>query len=145
VWHEQILSLGAVYGITKAPAAQSLVSTAVTTLRTLAGQTRAALAARRDRAHEHAITEIVTGYSRTELVNHSYGLVTDDEAALDRILAAENVQIGSADRRQRDPNYRFADPCMWTFNFLNANVVHAMKNSGSHRGISLLILARSLE
>jgi N-acyl-D-aspartate/D-glutamate deacylase len=78
-------------------------------LRKLAGQTRAALAARRDRAHQHAITDVVTDYARTEFINHSHGLVTDDEAALDRILAAENVQIGSADRRQHNANYRFAD------------------------------------
>jgi len=68
-------------------------------------------------------------YSLTIL---SHGLVTDDQAAFDRILAADNVQIGSADRRQRDANYRFADSCPWTFNFLDANVVHAMENSGPH-------------
>jgi hypothetical protein len=82
----------------------------VTALRELAGQTRAALTARRDGPHQHPITDLVTSYSGAEFVNHSHRLVTDDKSALDWILSADNVQIGSANRRQGDTNYRFATP-----------------------------------
>jgi hypothetical protein len=58
--------------------------------------------------------------------------VTDDEAAFDRILSAHDVQVGAADGRQRDANDSFADSHPWTFDFLDANVVDAVENSGAH-------------
>jgi len=50
----------------------------MTTLRELPGQTCATLTARRDCADEHAITDVVTGDSWTQLVNYSHRLMTYD-------------------------------------------------------------------
>lgn len=108
------------------------VRTTVTALRELAGQTRAALTARRDGPHQHTIADLIIRYSGAEFVNHSHWLVTNDKSTPDWMLSADNVQIGSANRREGDTNHRFADSCSGTFNILDADVVHTMENSGSH-------------
>ena len=58
--------------------------------------------------------------------DHENGYVNSG-SGLQRILAAHDVQVGAADRRQRDANDRLADSRMWPFNFLDANVVYAVE------------------
>ena len=69
-----------------------------------------ALAAGRDGADDDALPTLVAGHARPQLLDHADRLVADDAAALDRVLALEDVDIGAADRRGGDPDQRVARP-----------------------------------
>ena len=101
VRHEQVLGLRAVDRVAEAPAADRLVAGAVAALREAPDEAGAALAAGGDRADQDAIADLVAGDARTELVDDADRLVADDEPRLHRILAADDVDVGAADRRQR--------------------------------------------
>jgi hypothetical protein len=73
----------------------------------MARQTAVALAARRDRTDEHSIPNRVTRDSCTQLFDDTDGLVPDDASDLDWILAADDVEVGAADRGECDPDDRF--------------------------------------
>jgi hypothetical protein len=81
----------------------------VAALRALCRQTRAALTARRNRSHDDTITDGVPRDARAEGLDNSHGLVANDQPLPDRILALEDVHVGSADRRERDLDERFTD------------------------------------
>ena len=81
VGNEDVLGLAAVDRVAEAPAADRLVAVAaVTALRRVARQARAALAARRDRAGDHAIADGVAGDARAQRLDHADRLVADDQA-----------------------------------------------------------------
>ena len=105
---EQVLGLRAVDGVAEAPAADGLVAVAVAALAEVAGQAGSALAARRDRADEHALADLVAGHAGAELVDDAHRLVADDQARPDRVFALEDVDVGAADRRRRDADDGFA-------------------------------------
>ena len=105
---EQVLGLRAVDRVAEPPAADRLVPVAVAALGEVPGEAGAALAARRDRADQHPVADLVAGDARAQLVDHADRLVADDQAGPHRVLAAEDVQVGAADRRQRDADHRLA-------------------------------------
>ena len=78
---EQVLGLGAVDRVAEAPATDGLVAVAVTALAEIAGQAGAALAARRDRADEDALADLVAGDARRRAPRSTPDrLVADDQA-----------------------------------------------------------------
>ena len=81
-WNEQVFGLRAIDGVAEPPAADRLVAAAVAALARLPGEARAALAARRDRADEDALADLVAGDAGAELVDDADRLMADDEARL---------------------------------------------------------------
>ena len=80
-------------------------------LRVCAVQAVEALAARGDGADDDALADLVDSLEAgAELLDDADGLVSEDEAGLDRILAADDVDVGAANRGQRDPDDRLAGP-----------------------------------
>ena len=71
-----------------------------------AAQARVAVAARRDRAGDHALALAVALHGRAELLDDADRLVTDGQALGDRIFAFEDVDVGAADRRRGDAQQR---------------------------------------
>jgi hypothetical protein len=78
VRHEQIFRLCAVNGVAEAPAADSFIAPAVTTLGQLPGKAGAALAAGRDRPDQHTVADLETCDARAEFFNHTHRLMPDD-------------------------------------------------------------------
>jgi hypothetical protein len=72
-----------------------------------AGET---LAAGGDGADDDALPDLISRHARSQLLDHADRLVADDAAALDRVLALEDVDIGAADGRGGDPDQRVARP-----------------------------------
>jgi hypothetical protein len=91
------------------------------------------LAAGRDGADQDAIADLVAGHAGAELRDDADRLVSDDEPRFDRILTADDVQVGAADRRRGDLDQRFAGTGAGSRNFLDADVADAMKNGSAHR------------
>jgi len=89
----------------------------------VAGHTRATLPARRDRADEHAIADVETGDALAKLFDYADRFVPDGETGLNRILASDDVQIGSANRGQRDANNCLARASARFVDLLNRNFV----------------------
>ena len=104
--HEEVFGLGAVDRVAEAPATDGLEAVAMAALAEVAGQAGAALAAGGDRADEDALADLVAGDAGAELVDHADRLVADDQAGPDRVLALEDVDVGSADGRRRDADRR---------------------------------------
>jgi hypothetical protein len=138
VGHQQVLRLRAVNGVAETPAADRLVAGAVAALRVLAAQAGAALAARSNRADQHAITDRVAGDAGAELADHPHRLVSDDQAAAHRVLAAQDVQIGAADGRQGDSYDRLTRTGGGPWNLLDTDVVDAVEDVGLHRRLRRL-------
>ena len=86
---EQVFGLRAVDRVAETPAAESLITRAVSALRKLPRQTSATLTARRDRADKHAVADVVAGNTRAEFFNHTDRLMPDDESGLDGMFAAK--------------------------------------------------------
>src|SRR5688500_10820709 len=110
VGDEQILGMSTVDRVSKPPAAAGFVSAAVSALCLMTTEARAALAAWCDCADQNTIANAIAGDSRPELIDHADRLMADDQARLDRVFAAHNVQIGSTNRRQRDTDDGLAGP-----------------------------------
>src|SRR5262249_53260312 len=104
VGDEQVLSPCPVDGIPEAPTADSS-----TALRVHAVQAVKALSAWRDRANDHTLSHAVVRLEPgTELFDDANRLVTQDQTRLHRVLAADDVYVGPADRRGRDPDDGFS-------------------------------------
>ena len=110
VRNEQIFRLRAVDRVAEAPAADRFDTFAMSALRPLCREAGPALSAGRDRADEHAIADLVAGHTFTQFLDHADRLVSDHESRLYRIFAAQNMEVGPANRRERDANDRFAGP-----------------------------------
>src|SRR5581483_494008 len=95
-------------------------------------QTGMALTAGSDGPHKHAITDFIAGDAGAEFFDHAHRLVADDEARINRVLAAHDMQISAADRRQRHANHRLASAGAGLFYFINADLIHPMKYVSSH-------------
>jgi hypothetical protein len=58
--------------------------------------------------------------------------VADDQTGLDRILPTQDVEIGTADGRQRDAEHRFANARAWSRDLFHTDVIHTVKHGSSH-------------
>jgi hypothetical protein len=87
------------------------------------------LTARRDCANEDAVTNLVTGYACAQFIDHSHGLMTNNQPWLNRILPTKDVEIRAANSRQRYTNDSFAWPGPRLLNFFDTDFVFAMKDS----------------
>ncbi len=96
---QQVFGLRAVDRVAEAPAADRLVAPAVAALRLVLREAGAALAAGGDGADEHPVADLVARHAGSQLFDHADRLVADDQARAHRILAAQDVQVGAADRR----------------------------------------------
>jgi hypothetical protein len=64
------------------------------------------MAARRDRACNDPLPLDIAGDRRAELFDDANGLMSDREALGDRVLALQNMDVGTADRGGGDPHQR---------------------------------------
>ena len=76
---------------------------------------------------------LIPGHAGAELLDHADRLVTDDEPFLDRILALQDVDVGSADRRQRDLDERLPDARNRARNLAQLDLSLPLKHGRSHR------------
>ena len=107
---------------------------AAAALRVDAVQAVEALAARRDRADDDALAdrvELVEPWA--ELVDDADRLVTQDQARLDRILAADDVHVRAADRRGRDADDRLAGARRRLRDLFDRNPILALEHHRFHR------------
>ena len=103
VGNAEVVGLDAVDRVAEAPAADHLpVVLVARALRLGVGLAEEAGAARRDRADQHPVADLVARDGVAELVDDADRLVADDPPRLDRVLLAPDVDVGAADRRQRD-------------------------------------------
>jgi hypothetical protein len=108
-----VFRLAAVDRVAEPPAAERLgvalwgTAAALGLVAIKAGQ---ALAARRDGANDDALAELVARYARTQLLDDPDRFVADNTAALDGVLALEDVDVRAADRRRGDTNESVARP-----------------------------------
>jgi hypothetical protein len=127
-----VLGLRSVEGITESPTAERFVARAVAALGEVARQARVALPAGRDGAHQHAIAQLYAADANSDLGDHSDRLVTDREPVLDRVLAADDVEIRPADGREGHPHDRFAGTGARDLDFFEAEAVHAAEHVRFH-------------
>src|SRR5262245_23491944 len=106
----------------------------MTALRKIAGQTGAALAARSDRSHQYGFAYCIARDARSKLFNHSDRFVSNDKPRFDWILTAHDVQVGAADRGQRDSNERLAHAGMRFLDFFYLKLVYTSKDVRPHSG-----------
>jgi len=132
MWHQKILGLRAVDRVAKTPTANDLVPATVTTLRLISRQTRTALTTGSNRANEHTVPEFVACDTRSKFLYHSNRFVTDDQPGLDWILASDDMQISTADRRQRYSNSSFTDTGVRAVHFFYAHLIDTAEHVGSH-------------
>ena len=85
------------------------------------------------RRDEDALTDLVAGDARAELVDDADRLVADDQPRADRVLALEDVDVGAADRRRRDANDGLADAGARSRDRLDADVAGAVEDGRPHR------------
>src|SRR5687767_8077417 len=108
------------------------------TLRRMTRQTRAALTARRNRAHEHAVAYVVSRNTFAKLFDHANRLMPDHQTRCNGIFTSHDMKVRSANRCQRHANDGFADSSAWFINFLDLDFVLATKNICFHFTTSLL-------
>ena len=58
--------------------------------------------------------------------------MTEDQTGFDRVLAADDVEVGPADRRQRDADDGLARAGVGPLDLFDAERVHAAENARSH-------------
>ena len=139
VGHAQILGLRAVDRISETPSTERFISFAVTALCRMARQACAALAARCDRADQHAFAELVARNALANLFNNADRFVTDHEARLDRIFTSDDVQVSSANRGEGHFNDDFTRSGARFFYLLNTYFVLPKKYICFHVCTSLAI------
>ena len=108
------------------------IASAVAALAEVAGQARAALAARRDRADEDALADLVPGDAGAELLDDADRLMADDEPRADRVLALHDVDVGAADRRRGHADDGLAWTGMRPRDLLDADVARAVEHRRPH-------------
>ena len=73
-------------------------------------------------------------HGRTELLDHADRLVADREAARDRVLALQDMDVGPADRRRRDLDQRVERPDFRDRLLVQHDPAGLDKNRGFHLG-----------
>src|SRR5438093_12551238 len=98
-------------------------------------ETIEALAARRNRADDDALADRVelleTG---TQLLDDADRFVPENEAGPYRILAADNVHIGAADRCRRDSHDGFAGTRGGPWDLFDGDAILPLEYNSFHRG-----------
>ena len=130
--HEQVLGLRAVDGVAEAPAADGLEAGPVSALGEVTGQAGVALAARGDGSDEDALTDLVAGHTGAQLLDDADGLVAERQAWADRVLALDDVDVGPADRRERDPDEGLARTGPRSLDLLDVELLGRVKDVGPH-------------
>jgi hypothetical protein len=105
---------------------------AVPALGLVTGEAGMALAARGDRANQDAVADLVTGNASAQLGDHTDGFVADDQTGADGILAAQDVEVGAADRGEGDADDGLAGSGMGAGDLFDADVTDAMEHGGAH-------------
>src|SRR6185437_1256290 len=98
----------------------------------MTGEAGAALAAGRDGAHEHAISNVVSRNTIAELFDYAHRFVSDNQAGCNRVFAPHNVQVRSTDRRQRHANNCFTSSSTWFVYLFDPYFVLTSKNVCFH-------------
>ena len=129
---EQVLGLRAVDRVAEAPAADGLVAGPVAALREVPGEAGVALAARGDRADEHALADLVAGDPGAELLDHADRLMAEDQARTDRVLALDDVDVRAADRRERHPDQGLARTRPRPLHLHDVELLRRLEDVGSH-------------
>jgi hypothetical protein len=127
-----VFGLRAVDGVSEAPAAGRLVAFAVAALRQKPGQAGVALPARRDRPDQDAVADGIADNAGANFLDHPDRLVADDAAGSDRILAAHDMQVGAADRRQCNSNDRVTRAGARPLDLFDSESVLGAKYVGLH-------------
>ena len=83
-------------------------------------------------SHQHAIANVVSAYSNTELVDDSYRLMTNGQPRLYRIFPFEDVEVSAADRRQGNANDGFARSGLRDGDMFDPDLIGTMKNERPH-------------
>ena len=102
VGNQQILRLGSIDCIAKTPATHRLTAMSLPALRVLTRKTRAALPTRSDGTHQHPVSDVIARDPGAELLDHTHGLMADDQTGFHRVFPTNNVQVRAADRGRRD-------------------------------------------
>src|SRR6185437_16910944 len=92
------------------PPADRFVPVAVAALGLVPAEAGQALAARRNRADKDAVADLVPGDARAQLFDDADRLMADDQPGPNRVFAPDDVQVGAADRRERDADHRLPRP-----------------------------------
>jgi len=129
VWHKQVFRLSAVDGIAKLPAAEWS-----TTLRPVSTQTRITLSTWCNCTHEDAISNFVSGYAFSKLVDDAHGLMADDQAGLDGVFASQNVEVRTANGGEGYAYYCLTRSWPRDGHRFQADLTRSVKNQCFHRG-----------
>src|SRR5438093_4090740 len=98
-------------------------------------ETIEALAARRNRADDDALADrVVLLETGTQLLDDADRFVAENEAGPYRILAADNVHVGAADRCRRDSHDGFAGTRGRPWDLLDGNAILPLEYNSLHRG-----------
>src|SRR3954468_5411488 len=92
-----------------------------------------ALAARRDRPDDDALADrVFVAEPAAEFLDDADRLVAEHEARLDRVLAANDVHVGPADRRGRDANHGLSPSRRRLRHLLDGDAVLLPEYDGFH-------------
>jgi hypothetical protein len=75
---------------------------------------------------------LITGNACAQLLDYPDRFVTNHQPRRNGILASDDVQIRSANRRQRHPNYRFTDTGARLRYVVDPDLVLTVKYVGFH-------------
>ncbi len=100
VWHQQVFRLSTVDGVAELPTAEWSAA-----LRPVSTQTEITLSAWRNCAHEDAVSNFVSGYAFSKLVDDAHGLMANDQAGFDGVFTSQNVQVRTTNCGERNANY----------------------------------------
>src|SRR6266536_1309328 len=94
-----------------------------------------ALAAGRDRTHDHAVSHLVILLeTRSELLYHANGLVSQNQPWFHRVLASNNMDVSAADSGGGDLDHGFAGSRLRFLHFFNGDLVLSLEDDGFHFG-----------
>ena len=71
------------------------------------------MTARRNCSDEHSLPEIIARNTSAQFVYYADCFVADCQAGSNRVLAANDVDVGPTDSRQAHTDYSFAGASMW--------------------------------
>ena len=105
-------------------------------------KTEITLSAWRNCAHEDAVSNFVSGYAFSKLVDDAHGLMADDQARFDGILASQNVEVRTANGREGYTYYSFARSRPRDGHCFQPDPTRSVKNQCFHRGGCFLPLCQ---
>ena len=122
--NEQVFGPGAVDGVPEPPAAERAAALGVRRIEAIE-----ALAARRDRADDDPLSDLVfVVQALAELVEDADRIVAENGPA-DRVLALDDVHVGPADGRGDEPDDCFAGPGPRFRHFFDPQIVDTLNTT----------------